>query len=336
MGCITHLGEDSSRVGTLRRDCVVPVPGGIRELGAPTSLEFPDESLWLWAAVTLEDGREVRNVSARVASAADVCNHGPTLARDDAGEPLSFLALTAEEMLSNEARVDGRKLALLPQGGFVHDGVGFVFYEHTLVGPGIFESTLLGTGLCEFESDGICRRVVVDDSSLLFPAESRPLNEGGLVLDDRALIFGCRNFAQFSRPCTVASVELSSIRDPSAYSYYNAFEGWVADPLQASIVLDQLGALSVSAMQGQYLATTLDPFAARFDVRFASEPTGSFERPIPLFDAVAPDTFFVGGGREHSGLRGTSRVLNVSYFTNRAGKSYGLHLASFELNAGLQ
>lgn len=335
-GCVDHLGEEHSSVGHVVRDCVVPVPPGVSVLGAPTSLEFPNESLWIWNSLALDDGRTIANAWAHVTNVDSVCQDGPTLTLDSNGTPQSLLSLTDDELKANAARTDGRALALAPTGGFVYDGVGYLFYEQNLLGPGVFESELVGTGLCVVSGDGACRRAEASGSSVLFPPSALPLNQGGLIAGDRALIFGCRQVASFSSPCTITGVPLDSLEDPTTYAYYNAFEGWVTDGTNATIILDHLGPLTVSAFDDRFIATTLDIFATEFDLQFANAPTGEYDRPITLFSGVPPDTFFPAGGRQHSGLRRDSRALYFSYFTNHAGAQGGLHLTSFAVNSGLQ
>src|SRR5262245_13050256 len=69
--CVDALDEEQSRIGEIRRDCVVPVPRGVSDWGAPISLEYADGSKWIWESVTLEDGTEQRNVTALVRTAED-------------------------------------------------------------------------------------------------------------------------------------------------------------------------------------------------------------------------------------------------------------------------
>jgi hypothetical protein len=331
--CVEHLGEEHGSLGRLERDCALPLPAGVVELGAPAALEYPGETLFIWPSVTLSDGSVVRNAAARANDPAALCESGPALLVDDAGAPRSLLLLSDDEMEQNAEREDGRRLELLPVGGFVHEAVGYLYYEPTWLGPGFFDAEKLGTGLCVLEGDGSCRRVEIDGETTLFPATARPLNQGGLVAADRALIYGCIHAASFSDPCTLSSVPLSQVKDPAAYRIYNEFDGWVEKPTEATILFDRPGPLSVSRIAGRYVAVGLDVFSSRFSVQFALSPTGPFESPQFLFQAVRPDGPFPGGGREHSGLRRDDRSLHVTYFTDHAGSDYGLHLASFQLGA---
>ncbi len=147
-GCVHHISEEESTVGEKTHECVVPKVAGVRELGAPVSLEYPDASLWIWDSLTTDDGNVVANASARVTSSSAVCADGPILTRDAAGALQSLLTLNAHELADNATREDGRQLLLTPRGGFVSDQLGYLYYEHTVVGPGVLDAEVVGTGLC--------------------------------------------------------------------------------------------------------------------------------------------------------------------------------------------
>lgn len=315
----------------------MPAPLGVPELAAPVSLEYPDASLWIWDSLTTDDGGVVANPSARVASHSDPCGRGPNLARDAAGAPRSLLALSSEELADNAARSDGRQLVLSARGGFVHDDVGYLYYEHALVGPGVFDVEELGTGLCVVsDPEQPCERILKGESSVLWAADEWPKNQGGMIDGERAYVLGCRRIASFDTPCVISSVPLDRVRDPSAYRYFDAFNGWVEAPESASVVLNWAGAVTLGRADGRYVATNLDIFDARVSVRFAPTPTGNFGMPIDLFRGQAPNEGFARGGREHSALRSRDRSLAFTYFVADEGPGHGLHLIDFELNGGLE
>jgi hypothetical protein len=329
--CIHPIDEERSAVGVVTRDCVVPPPAGVAALGAPAALEYPDHTLWLWDEVRLTDGDTVAGAAAIAADAAEVCARGPTMLADG-GRPASLLALTAAEEAENRARTDGKRLVLEPRGGFVHDGDGYLFYVHALRGPGVWDVEELGTGLCTLAAGATaCARVAVDGDPVLWPGTRRALDRGGLVVGDRALVVGCRRAAAFVEPCVVSGAPLDRLRDPAAYQVWNAFSGWQGDPTNGTSIADGVGALTVSAYAGGYLATTLDIFANAVSVRFSDSPADGYRHPIALFDVV-PASFFVAGGREHRGLRsGDPRTIHVSYATDGAAAP-GLHLVSFRFH----
>jgi len=330
-GCIRTIEQENSQIGELERDCVVPLPKGTKALGAPVGLEYPDGSRWIWDGVELEDGRFIANVSAFFASADAVCERGPEFETDAAGTPTSLLSLTAAEAVADAARTDGRRLRLVPTGGFVHEATGYLFYDHTLTGPGFFDSELLGTGLCVL-ADGAsaCERLRVGNDTILWSADAVPLNRGGLVFDDRAVVYGCRAVADLTSLCSVAGAPLSNLLDPLAYANWNAFDGWGASRERTSVVSDEIGPVSVSPYGKGFLLTTLDIFESRVSLRRADAPTGEFGRRIRAFDIAPPDSGFPGGGHEHHGLRREPNRLHISYSRTAAGVTE-LRLASFRI-----
>jgi len=329
-GCIDELGHEKSEVGELVRDCVVPPWAGVEKLTAPVSLEYPRGSLWIWDRLELTDGRSSTNLAAFVTSADELCRRGPNLLLDSNGNPASLLALSESELLENAARNDGRSLELTATGGFVRDGQGYLFYEHTLRGPGAFDAVNLGSGLCVRKADEpSCERIVVDGSTLLWPGDTRALNSGGLVLSDRAVVVGCKRVADFLRVCTLSGAPLDRLSEPSAYQFMNYFDGWVDDPLRASVITDELGQVTVSATEVGFFATLFDLFDARVYVRLSDDLLSKpFEHRVELFATELPASGFSRGGREHAGLRREQRTLHISYETDDP-NAPGLHLASY-------
>ena len=329
VSCITTLDQEQSPVGELVHDCVVPVPDGVASLGAPLSLEYPGGSLWFWEWLELSDGGFVASPSAFVSSAEEACAEGVSLNTNQTGEPVSLLELSEEEIAANEVRDDDRQFGLSPTGGFVHDGTGYLFYEHVLVGPEFVDREVLGTGLCLIPAGATtCDRVAVDGETLLWEGNERVFNRGGVVLEDRAFLYGCRQVASFTSICTVASAPLDRLTTPSAYRLWNAFDGWVDELSDAAVVGDELGPVSVAPYRDQFIVTVLDLFESRIYVRLTADPTDEFGRRFPLFDLVRPQSDFPSGGREHAGLRRSSNTIHVSYATDHP-RVPGLHLATF-------
>ncbi|HWO19708.1 MAG TPA: hypothetical protein VNO30_13075 [Kofleriaceae bacterium] len=327
---MTPIEQHQSAIGEITRDCVVPPPAGVAALGAPAALEYPDRSLWIWDELELEGGRRVETPAAVIASAGAACQDGPALVRDGAGEPVPLIALTAEEQLANETRTDGRRLALVPHGGFVQGGAGFLYYDHVLRGPGLFDTEIQGTGLCELATpEAPCRRVMRGGSTLLWPAGARVFDRGGIVVGERALLYGCRAVASFSRLCTVASAPVASLEEPAAYQVYNALRGWVDALTDASVLADELGGVTVSPYGGGFLATSIDIFDARVSVRRSARPENGFGHRIAAFDGIPSTSGFglVSGGREHAGLRARPDEIVVSYRTDAGAPE--LHLVAF-------
>jgi hypothetical protein len=221
----------------------------------------------------------------------------------------------------------------VPAGGFVHGDRGHLYYAEVLFGPGFLDAELAGRGLCIFESGprAPCTRVRRDGTTRLWDAHARSLDRGGFVLDDFAFVYGCDHVAAFEDHCTVARAPIASITEPAAYEYFHPFDGWIADPRNAGVIFENAGQVTVrrNAAVGAFTALEMDIWSSQVVMQRASEPTGGFAGAESLFDVLAPDSFFVGGGKEHAALeREDGRVIHVSYFTNRAG-AHGVHLASF-------
>ena len=334
--CIEPLDEETSSLGEVVADCVVPPPAGVARLGAPVSLEYADHSLWLWDQLPLAGGGAVAGVAAIAADPAAVCAEGPALVTDPGGAPRSLLALTPAEVAANAARTDGRRLALLPRGGFVDGGDGYLLYGHALLGPGLFDVEELGTGLCVLAAGATaCERVAGGGGdTILWPAD-RWLDGGGLVVGDRALVVGCRRIAAYTPPCVVSGAPLARVRDPAAWQVWNAFTGWGDDPRNGSVLLDSVGAVTLSAYEDGFLVTSLDPFENRVGARRSAVATDGFGHPSPLFDVV-PASAFVSGGHEHGGLRhGAARTIHVSYSTDGEAAP-GLHLVTFRFHGAFE
>lgn len=335
---LAACGEDGGAAvdGRVVSDCVVPLPEGVTDLGAPVALEYPEGSLWIFESLPLVGGGEVRNALAMVSSAEGACEAAPALVRDDDGKPVSCLELSAGEVVENAAREDGRRLDLVPGAGFVHESVGYLFYDERLSGPGIFDQETLGRGLCVFEDGPAkpCRRLTLDGSTRLWSPASHPFNRPGFIEDGFVLLPGCFRPAAFEDMCVLARAPLGGLADPSTYQYFNPFGDWQADYSNAGVLFRHAGRMSLrwNEYLGQYLALGADIWGSRFVAYLADEATGPYSNAIRLFDAVKPASFFLAGGQEHAALAGDGdRLLALSYFTNAEGPLHGLHLVIWEL-----
>jgi len=331
-GCIEPLGTETSPIGRVERDCLVPPASSVDPLGAPTALEYPGRSLWTWESAHLDDGRLVEAPYAVVESAAEACAHGPELVVGLDARPRSLLSLTEAERAENEVRTDGRRLALVPRGGFVHLDFGYLFYDHVLRGPGILDEENLGTGLCVLV-DGpqeACRRVGLPDDTRLFDATRRVLNHGGLVANEHALVYGCRSVATLQAVCTVTGAPLDALTDPAAYRLHDDFDGWQSELDRGTNIVDELGRITVAPFKGGYLMTALDIFESRIYLRHAATPFGPFTRRVAAFDLLPTRAGFPGGGREHAGLRDDPQTIHVTYSTDDP-RAAGLHLVTYRV-----
>jgi hypothetical protein len=324
--CIQAIEEEAITAGRVTRDCVVPAPEGVTGLGGPVSIELSDASLWIWPLVATADGGLVENASALVRDASELCAGGPELARGPDGRPATLLALSTGERALNAARTDGKQLWLEPTGGFSDAGTAYVFYRFQ-DGERLRGGAMLGTGLCVIRP-GVesCERLATADGYLLWPSDERVL-DGGFVADGRALVYGCRRVAALSRICTVTGVPLELVGDPAAYQVYNIFEGWVDELANASVVADELGAVTVSPYLDGLVLTTLDLFEQRVLVRRGAS-FAEFGGRTDLFGIARTEATFPSGGRAHVGLSRNEHELHVSYAVERADE-VELHLATY-------
>jgi len=333
--CIHDLGQDESTLGRLTLECAVPVPTEVRSLGAPVSLEYPNGSLWIWSVLATSEGGLAFGASAFVTDAEEVCESGISLRRDESGAIASLIALTAEELVAN-AENSGKIRWLAPTGGFVHESVGFLYYE-VFEGTDILNSARIGTGLCLLESlDRPCERVFEAGSSVLWIDTERTLNEGAIVGGDRAFIWGGHRVADFLTVHNVSSAPIEEITNPGAYRFSSAFRGWVDQQADAASVSEAPGRLSVqlfdpSEPEGGYLASTLDPFDGRVLVMGAKTATDRFSEPLLAFTAQKNSAEFYQGGASHSGLRQGSTDLLFTYGRNYGGRDE-LRLARFKFH----
>ncbi len=158
-------------------------------------------------------------------------------------------------------------------------------------------------------------------SSVLWGPEQRFLNSGGLVVGDRALVFGCRRVADFLRVCTMTGAPLDALADPTSYQPYDYFQGWVDDPLAASVVTEELGSVTVSLARDGYLATTLDLLDGHVYVSLSEDLLSrEFSRRLDVFPTALPESGAVRSAvAQHSGLRDDPNGLHVSYATDQPG-----------------
>ncbi|HKA87984.1 MAG TPA: hypothetical protein VKE22_09975 [Haliangiales bacterium] len=308
--CSHELAEEApgSRAGEVVADCVVPLRGALAGHGAPASLEYDADgpSLWMW-----EDARAiVRSADAACRGEMDVLS-GP------------IVPLLPGEIAENQARTDGRRIAVAPIGGFVAAGRGYLYYEKSLRGPGIFDAQHLGTGVCVVDAmTSACART----PDLLWTV-GRPWGGSGLVAaDGYAYVVSCLGIAAFTELCETARVRPEAAADASAYTFLGFDGSFGADPSNGAVVLDGTNLASPSFVPslGAYVVVFPNIFAPSLEVARSDAPGGPFGSRTRLFPAIAPDTFFIGGGREHRALRRDDTVA-ITYDTRPS----GLHLVTF-------
>jgi len=303
-GCIDVLGMDAPRspAGVVAHECVVPWTHG-----GPVGLEWTDRgvSLWLW-----DDGR------ASVGSLDEACA-GPSFV---AGAPI---ALTDAELAENAGRTDGRALATTPLGGFVAGGVGVLYFDIQLRGPGIFDAEWRGQGVCTLAApDAPCVRA----PALLWTTGGHGWGGAGFVDGDRAIVGSCAQVADATRLCTVARVAPAAAAVASAYEYAGP-DGWTSDPTAARVALSGPGFVTLAPASLGTVAVFPDIFAPSLRIAAAADPDAPFDSDVLLVEAVPPPTFFISGGREHAALRAGGDLV-LSY-----GSGSSLHVVDFRVDS---
>ena len=345
VGCAENLGTEtptrrSQKAGTLLRECIVPMPADVATWTTPATLAFPDGALWIFQSATLADGSTAPGAALWLASADAACAGPADLLRTPDGNLAAFLTLDAAETSANATRTDGRWLALVPKAGFSDAGVGHLYYDHVLVGPGSFDFELLGTGVCVLDTiAGTCTRAVdAVGSTVLWLGDELPIRSA-FVDAGMAYLLACRQPASLMQSCTLARVVPASAEMISAYEYFDAFAGWGASRTQSTQVLDDLALVSLSSnpFHGRYTVLLTDPFDGKVSLRLTPSLEQSFGSQVPLFTAVAPapDALF-DGGAEQTSLRGEGgRVIHIAY-TAGSFATRELHLASFRFDEVLK
>jgi len=340
-GCAKTLDTEtptkqSTKAGVLLRDCVVPMPGDVVSWTTPATVAYPDGVLWIFPSVNLSDGALVRGAATWLASADAACAGPPELLRKPDGSLASLLALNGPEVAANASRTDGRSFALVPQAGFSDAGVGYLYYDHVLIGPGASDPDLVGTGVCVLDIvAGTCARAVdANGSTVLWIGDDLPVRSA-FVEAGTAYLLACRQPASLMQSCTLARVSPSGAATPSAYQYFDAFQGWVASRAQGTQVLSDLAEVSLSCnpFLARYVVLLTDPFGGKVSLRTSVALDQSFGNLLPLFTAAAssPDSW-IDGGAEQTSLRGEDgRVIHMLH---GAGSSAAreLHFASYRFD----
>jgi hypothetical protein len=123
------------------------------------------------------------------------------------------------------------------------------------------------------------------------------------------------NGGSLASPCRVARVPVRDVAEGTRYHYWNGVD-WVADPLQASVVISGLGGLTVSFNRylGKFLAVhTSTPNG--IVLRWADRPEGTWHM-LGRFDTLPGKGIFGTSYQavEHPALRDAcERSLYVTY-----------------------
>ncbi len=344
-GCIVSLDEEPL-FGEVTRQCEMATPASIESQPAPFAVRLPDGPAFLFGETWLPEadgsGRRQRdNTFARVADIEAACAGELDYTLDDEGSPLQVIALNADELTFNET--SGDRIVLWPTGAFVFEGRVVVYYDkHILNGGDYFDGTLVGTGVCVMEPGEACVRAepnqFVDEPTLLWSWPTPSFGNGAFVANDGlAYLYSCEKHGDFDNRCRTARVDPAQATDPSAYEYLR-FGGEWSDTVQDAIddVRDQTS-MSVmwSDFTGSYITLAARLLDENIELRRADAPSGEWDSPVTLFDAVTPSSWFVGDVRIQPALAESDRELIISYHSN-SDEGSGNHLAVFHLSDALR
>ena len=336
-----HLGGPAGIEGVETHTlCIVEPPAGVTRSGA-FSLAFPDGAYWIFGETVVDLGGGafafLSNSGAVGHAQSDPCAEGLPPVADDTGAPAQLISLTDEERAADAARTDGSRTVLWPLSGFVHDGVGMVYYRKIVLHD-YFDFAVLGVGVARIALGGLAERLTpgrwVDEPTLLWLAPQTDWGTGALVGEDGlAYVYGCYQRAAWDWPCRVARVAPQDAGDPTAYEY-RADDGWSPQVQNATEVAAGETYLSVAFNRhlGRYLAVYGGPLGNDVYAMAADDPWGPFDEPVKWFTGTAPSSFWIGDVHQHPYYAAPSdaQVL-VGYHTSPAEGFAGMRIVEVAL-----
>lgn len=339
--CTVQLGDEelgTALSGELVSECVYPESRNITGQGSGFSLSYPEGAYWIFDETII--GTEGTGLGFLSSSAA-TANAAPTACEgeldyllDEDGRVREILELTPEERAVH-TDPDQPAVKLWPKAGFVHDGVGYVYYDKVLF-RGYFDYEVVGTGVARIRYGEPAERLLpgkyAGEPSLLWRGPG--WGTGAVVANDGTpYVYGCQQTG-LDASCRVARADPARIGEASGYEYRSG-DGWSADASSATPVLDGTSYLSVSYndFTSSYVAVYAGVLDNDVRGRTASTPYGPFSRAsTKLFRGDEPADFAIGGVRQHpahAGARG--RDLVISYSSDDADGTTGMRVVRFRL-----
>jgi hypothetical protein len=225
--------------------------------------------------------------------------------RDDtAGAPTMILTLTAAEQAFNTAHQGnpcqqqpcGARWALWP-GSMVADPArsrSLVFYQLVSAQPGNFNFQAVGYSVATWQIfAGLPQRPVINPGAqypdLLFTEGEPAFGSAALTVGDTLYAYGCST-SDFAVACKLGRVDLGSVTDRSAWTFYAGNGVWSSQIGDAIGVFTGNSILNVSwnAYLQQYVAVYNSPLAQNVTMRTAPNPEGPWSREVKAFTALAP------------------------------------------------
>jgi len=223
---------------------------------------------------------------------------------DSAGAPTMILQLTSAEQAFNVAHQGnpcqqqpcGARWALWP-GATVSDPArnrALVFYQLVSAQPGNFNFQAVGYSVATWQNFAdLPQRPVINPQAehpdLLFTQDQPAFGSAALVVGDTLYAYGC-DTSDFSVACELGRVDLASVTDLSAWTYYAGDGTWSANIGDAMWVFTGNPILNVSwnGYLQQYVAVYNSPLSENVMMRTAPNPEGPWSREVMAFTALAP------------------------------------------------
>jgi hypothetical protein len=223
---------------------------------------------------------------------------------DSAGAPTMILQLTSAERAFNVAHQGnpcqqqpcGARWALWP-GATVSDPArnrALVFYQLVSAQPGNFNFQAVGYSVATWQNFAdLPQRPVINPQAehpdLLFTQDQPAFGSAALVVGDTLYAYGC-DTSDFSVACELGRVDLASVTDLSAWTYYAGDGTWSANIGDAMWVFTGNPILNVSwnGYLQQYVAVYNSPLSENVMMRTAPNPEGPWSREVMAFTALAP------------------------------------------------
>jgi hypothetical protein len=269
---------------------------------------------------------------------------------DSAGAPTMILTLTAAEQAYNAAHAGnpcqqqpcGARWALWP-AAMVADPTrsrALVFYQLVSAQPGNFNFQAVGYSVATWQTfaDLPQRPVINPDAQypdLLFTGNEPSFGTAALVVGDTLYAYGCTS-SNFAVPCKLGRVDLSSVDDRSAWTFYAGSGTWSSELGDAVEVFtgNSIASVSWNDYLQQYVAVYNSPLSGNVKMRTAPNPEGPWSREVAAFTALAP----VNGGSPVSdaiahpeyNLNG-GKTMFVSYSHATGALTSEFHLVSVQI-----
>lgn len=341
-GCITAIDEADFPPGQRVTHCVTDVPATVRDGSGALSLEFAQGDMWLFNETTIAvaSGPMPLSNAGAVLSGTPECGATWPMITDSSGRPRQIIPFTADEAAFNRDSAGTARIAIWPIGGFVHENVGYVYFQKAVV-RAFPDITIIGVGLARIEWNGSARRLeahrFAEEPTLLWRSPERSWGQGAFIAPDGYVyLYGCGQNGGLTVDGAVARVRPEAAADPTAYRYYDVRnDRWIATPANAATILEDAGPASVawSPFLNRFIAVYAANLSNAIAIRLADNPWGPFRTPRTLFSGDAPARFWIRDVQLHSGhFEENGRVLFLTYYSAPDGGAAGIRLVRYRLD----